>query len=179
MEHGGLGHGHSLEKELIWVPLIVHTPGRRLVGSRHVAAVARNLDVAPTILELAGVNSPKQFEGRSLLSLADGAATDGELHSFAWQGSHRSITDRYWHFIWSPETREVRLYDNLRDPAGADDVASANPEVVDEFRALAKAYEVGLNEMWRLAEGAEATSGSRPEVPESVLEQLEALGYLD
>lgn len=63
----GLSHKWLMYEESIRVPLLVRdpraTPGRR--GAR-VDALALNIDLAPTILDLAGVPVPAEMDGRSL-----------------------------------------------------------------------------------------------------------------
>jgi len=52
----------------IKTPFIVHWPGRIDAGSRCNRLVS-SVDIAPTFLELAGLSTPKVFEGRSFLLL--------------------------------------------------------------------------------------------------------------
>lgn len=54
------------------VPMLVAAPGRVPEGVSNDAMV-RNLDLAPTFLEIAGVESPAHFEGKSFLQVASGA----------------------------------------------------------------------------------------------------------
>lgn len=74
-------------------PLLVRWPGQAKPRSK-VAALTANVDLAPTILEAAGVKVPSDFQGRSLLPLFRGDAS--------------SFTDRavYGHFY------ESRDYDH-------------------------------------------------------------------
>jgi arylsulfatase A-like enzyme len=71
-EYGLAGKWFPHEKS-IRVPLIVFDPRaiRKLRG-RTADQMALNVDVAPTILELAGVSVPAQMQGRSLVPLLDG-----------------------------------------------------------------------------------------------------------
>jgi arylsulfatase A-like enzyme len=66
-DHGGFGHGGTLYNELIRVPLIVVLPGQ--AEGRRIAEVVSLVDVAPTVLDLAGVARPADLEGRSLRDL--------------------------------------------------------------------------------------------------------------
>jgi arylsulfatase A-like enzyme len=59
------GHGHSLYEELIRVPLVVRAPGLVPAGARIVTPVSL-LDIAPTLLELAGLPASSIHQGRSL-----------------------------------------------------------------------------------------------------------------
>lgn len=54
-EHGMIRHGFELWEELVHVPLIVRVPG---VTPKHVRARRSAIDLAPTILDLAGVPAP-------------------------------------------------------------------------------------------------------------------------
>lgn len=68
-EHGGWWHGQTLYQEQIAVPLIVKLPGNAQAGSV-VSDLARSLDIAPTILNTAGVPIPEAMMGQSLWSAA-------------------------------------------------------------------------------------------------------------
>lgn len=63
-EHGRFGHGQTLYEEVLRVPLLVRSPGQRArVDDRRLTSL---IDVAPTILALAGIPIPSSFEGRPL-----------------------------------------------------------------------------------------------------------------
>jgi arylsulfatase len=64
-EHGHLGHAKTLYDEVIQVPLLVLLPGqqRPLAIDRVVSLI----DVAPTLVALAGAPPPAPFEGASLV----------------------------------------------------------------------------------------------------------------
>jgi arylsulfatase A-like enzyme len=63
-EHGWWGHGMSLYNDVIRVPLLISTPHQ--TKREDVAENVALVDIAPTILELAGIAPPSTFEGRSL-----------------------------------------------------------------------------------------------------------------
>jgi len=64
-EHGGWQHGSTVFEELLRVPLIFWAPGRIAAGRRHATQVSL-IDVAPTLLELAGIPLPPTMQGTSL-----------------------------------------------------------------------------------------------------------------
>jgi len=67
-EHGGFGHGHSLFEEQVHVPLLIKFPGNREAGT-HVEPRVSLVDIAPTILEVAGADLSRfDFDGISLAS---------------------------------------------------------------------------------------------------------------
>jgi arylsulfatase A-like enzyme len=64
-------HGkQSPYEEVIRVPLVIRGPGVR--GGAEVKALTANIDLAPTIADLAGVAVPSFVDGRSLMPLLDG-----------------------------------------------------------------------------------------------------------
>jgi arylsulfatase A-like enzyme len=72
MEHGGLGHGTNLRRELVHVPLLVRWPGGAVTG--RIDEVVGLIDVAPTVLEALGVHQPgPMHRGRSLIGLITGS----------------------------------------------------------------------------------------------------------
>ena len=93
LEHGLIGHNNDLFEEVIRVPLMIHLPEqtKRLDVDRAVSLV----DVAPTLLDLAGIPAPPSFEGRSFAPLLR-RARDG-----AWSVSGA----RAW---WAERTRIER-----------------------------------------------------------------------
>jgi arylsulfatase A-like enzyme len=70
-EHGGLQHGNTLYQESVRIPLIVVGPG--VPAGRVVTDRVSLLDIAPTILDLAGLPPEPRFEGQSLTSHFAGA----------------------------------------------------------------------------------------------------------
>ncbi|MEW6270824.1 MAG: sulfatase [Thermodesulfobacteriota bacterium] len=59
-EHGLKGHSKTLYDEVLHVPLVVRYP-RRIPFGRRVPEQVRLMDVAPTIVGLAGVEPPERF----------------------------------------------------------------------------------------------------------------------
>lgn len=55
----------SLPARLQKVPFLVHLPGGRLAGDR--TAAGGHMDIAPTLLDILGIDRPRSFAGRSLL----------------------------------------------------------------------------------------------------------------
>jgi arylsulfatase A-like enzyme len=71
-EHGGWTHGQSLYEELVRVPLVIRGPGGAPGAGRRIEAPVSLVDVAPTVLDLAGVASGAPASGRSLVPLLEG-----------------------------------------------------------------------------------------------------------
>jgi len=109
----------------IRVPLIVRDPRlpRGLRGSIRREPVL-NIDVAPTLLELAGVPIPVHMQGRSFVSSLRGESVSGERDVFCehlWNNPQipqseclRSDGWKYIRYLKHPEYEE--LYDLVNDP---------------------------------------------------------------
>jgi arylsulfatase A-like enzyme len=65
LEHGGRYHAPvRLSEEIVRVPLLIRVPGER--GMKVPASPMSHLHLAPTLLEIMGVQAPPAFQGRSL-----------------------------------------------------------------------------------------------------------------
>ncbi|GDX82898.1 hypothetical protein LBMAG42_47090 [Deltaproteobacteria bacterium] len=64
-EHGGWWHGTTLYDQEIRVPLLIKLPGGRHAGTR-VPWQVRQVDVAPTLVDLAGTVPPSAWQGLDL-----------------------------------------------------------------------------------------------------------------
>jgi N-acetylglucosamine-6-sulfatase len=71
-EHG-LGDKRWAYEESIRIPLLMRLPGLIEAGST-IDRIALNVDIAPTLLDVAGVAIPADFHGRSLVPLLRGEA---------------------------------------------------------------------------------------------------------
>ncbi|MBI3491327.1 MAG: sulfatase-like hydrolase/transferase [Acidobacteria bacterium] len=178
-EHGEAVHGFFLYEATLRVPLLLRGPGVR-PGTR-IPVLVRSVDLFPTLLELAGVPTPKTaraLAGRSLASMARGGpATLHEEPSFAesltprihygWSDL-RSIRDGRWKFILAPKPE---LYDLARDPDERNNLANAEP-------ARARALRAGLDR--HLADDMPATirKTATSDVPADLVARLGALGYV-
>jgi arylsulfatase A-like enzyme len=91
----GLADKWLMYEESIRVPLIIYDP--RLPKSRHGVApdqMALNIDVAPTLLDLAGLKVPEGTQGRSLVPLMAGHPVNDWRTDFFYEhhfGEHREV----------------------------------------------------------------------------------------
>jgi arylsulfatase A-like enzyme len=78
-DHGMLYKGCRFFEGLVHVPLIVKWPGVTQMGGR-TNALVELIDIAPTILEIVGVEIPYNMQGRSLTPLLRGHTTTHRPH---------------------------------------------------------------------------------------------------
>jgi arylsulfatase A-like enzyme len=124
-EHGGSGHGYTLYDENLRVPLVL---GHRSLAARRVPEQVRLLDLAPTLVELAGLSAPPSWRGQSLVPLLEGAAL-APLPAFS-EHAHRpllALREAGAKLIVDPSGART-LFDLARDPAERADVAGRDPE---------------------------------------------------
>jgi len=175
LDHGGFGHGKTLEPELLRIPLIVAGPGAALEPG-HRAGLVRNLDLAPTVAYLAGVEIPEEFEGENLAPALRGETLAAGRSSFAWHKTMRSRTDALWHFAVDLESGVYTLYDVRRDPSGTSNLAAERPEVVEFFDSAIRRFERQRLEAVQFMK--DHPEGVKQGLPPDIAEQLKALGYL-
>ena len=121
-EHGSFGHIAKFYEEIIHIPLIIHGHERG-VSDRLVS----QLDLAPTILSLYGISSPKKYKGINLFSkqfrehVICEASHDEEgiyIQSFEIRklkyASYSCITKKWKYIFYKGKMEE--LYDLEEDP---------------------------------------------------------------
>lgn len=80
-EHGTWGQGNSVRGDAsARVPLVIADP--RIKGTAACSRVVRSIDVAPTLLELAGIGAPADMDGVSLVPYLKGEAVDLDLAAY-------------------------------------------------------------------------------------------------
>ena len=133
-EHGLIDKRHAYE-ESIRVPMLAWAPGMIAPGSK-VTQVVRNIDIAPTMLELAGAPAMEEIDGRSVLRALRGepVSWEGELlYEYYWEYAfpHTPTTfalrgDRY-KFIYYPGVWDIQeLYDLEADPPERNNLIEAS-----------------------------------------------------
>jgi arylsulfatase A-like enzyme len=155
-EHGWFDKRWMYEESLK-TPLLVRWPSVVKPGSVSNALVS-NIDIAPTLLQIAGTKIPSDVQGRSMLPILQGKTPDDWRKSFYYEyfeypAPHRVqrhdgvCTDRY-KLIHFYDINEWELYDLKNDPQELHSVYS-DPDYAEiaqslkvELSRLRKQYEV-------------------------------------
>lgn len=140
LDHGDLNHHPKLYEELIHVPLIVHGLG----ASTPVNQVVQHLDIAPTILDIAGGTS-KSFYGTSLLPVVCGDLSLKNRHIISEVSNpsnilrmdplHRktSVRTEKYKFIYYEGSGKCELFDLVEDPGEKVNLAKKKKEKTEYF----------------------------------------------
>lgn len=142
-EHGRHAHGFELWENLVRVPLMVRLPG---VTPRQIDAPRGGLDLAPTILELMGVDKPASMKGESLVSEVRGAEAKPrdvllDLPATSDNGYRRAIVRGRKKALAIESDATLRAFDLDADP-GEDKPLGPGPDrdaLFDRLRAASKA----------------------------------------
>jgi arylsulfatase A-like enzyme len=126
---GNFGHTLFLYEENVHTPLVIAGAGL-LPEQVRVGSVASLVDVAPTVLDLLGVEAPAAYQGRSLLPGAPGMALFFTDYSLPLLG----LRDGNWKFVHRLGSDRSKLYDLSTDPQERNDVSASHPDRVRVYR---------------------------------------------
>jgi len=124
-EHGLIDKRHAYE-ESMRVPLLIWAPGM-VKPTSVVEQVVMNVDLAPTFLELAGVQKPAQMQGYSFTNLLKGLATgwqrDKVFYEYYWEAAFPQTpttfavrSDRFKYIYYNGVWDINELFDLQNDP---------------------------------------------------------------
>ncbi|MBP8114069.1 MAG: sulfatase [Chitinophagaceae bacterium] len=123
-EHGLIDKRNAYE-ESMRVPLLVWAPGMVKAGSV-IPQMILNIDLAPTFLELAGIEKPSQMQGQSFLSLLKEeniSWRDKVFYEYYWEQAFPQTpttfavrSDKYKYIAYNGIWDINELYDLEKDP---------------------------------------------------------------
>jgi hypothetical protein len=143
MDHGFVGHASTMHSatlydEVIRIPLIMSLPGY-LPDGREIREQVQQIDIMPTVLDIAGIPIPAGVQGRDLAPLLFDAEAENEssipIFVETIYGGYQAtgkMSETYWRCIRTDSWKLVeiesmlgktfRLYDMLMDPRELEDV---------------------------------------------------------
>ncbi|HEY0191002.1 MAG TPA: sulfatase-like hydrolase/transferase [Kofleriaceae bacterium] len=118
-EEGRVGHGGSERETLLHVPLIIHYPPMFPAGK--VSEGSEGIDIVPTIADALGVQVDPEWQGMSLVKLANGGGGYPLMSmSSQYENAHGGRIGHWKLKIIGTQT--PKLYDLAKDPGERDDV---------------------------------------------------------
>ena len=124
------------------VPLIVYDP--RINKHQDSEEMALNIDVPPTILDLAGLQPPKTWQGKSLMPLIAGKTNslerDTVLIEHIWEFEHippsEGVRTKEWKYFRYVNDKSIEeLYNLKKDPQEIDNLAG-DKKYASKLKAL-------------------------------------------
>ena len=188
-EQGKVTHGESLHNRVHHVPLGFRWPGRVAPGAT--ADPVQLIDVMPTLLDLAHIDSPADTDGASLVPWLLGRSPPlsrpafSELPTARWECERlglpfRCRLDRYavqtgrFKLERSAAPPGEQLFDLESDPREERDVSAEHPDELARHRALLTPFVEQATRAWE-AHGPAV----RAPLDDAMRQQLEALGYVE
>jgi choline-sulfatase len=169
--HGEQYSNVFLYDETIHVPLLVKLPRNQDAGKRVKAKVVL-VNVAPTILEIAGIPIPSQMQGQSLMRMARGIAAEQPVYSrsdFPAQAYGLSPLESWragkFLYIRAPKPE---LYDVSSDTPAAHNVAQTSKATLDTMASQLAAFNQHFN----------VAAGQPTQLTSSEMQKLASLGYV-
>ena len=173
--HGEDTHGIFLYDETIHVPLLIKLPEAQ-PSAKKVATKVRLVDIAPTLLEIAGIPVPSQMQGQSLLRIAKsggGSGADQPVYSrsdlsqrgFGWSPLESWRAGKYL-YIRAPKPE---LYDMTADPGATHNLAQSSKATLDTMASQLENFDRRFS-----GEAGKSTT----ELSSSEMQKLASLGYV-
>jgi arylsulfatase A-like enzyme/Flp pilus assembly protein TadD len=173
------GHARNARTPALRVPLVIRLP--ETARPLRVPDQVRNLDLAPTLLDLAGIPIPQSFQGESLLSLLNAepgeAARDRTTYAslpallFRDATLQESVSTGSWSLARDlDDPRREYLYDLRVDPDEEVNLIEIEPDAADRLRPLLDAQQR------RTPLPGAVRSDIR--IDPQIADKLRALGYL-
>ncbi len=189
-------HDFTLYDEVVRVPLILRMPSRIAPGT-DIPQQVRLMDIAPTLLDLAGLEIPSNMEGESLVPLLEGK-TLPYLPAFAEsapyrrqfpqqprvyykgnKGKWRMVRTERWKLIMipHPDGDIFELYDLQSDPGETTNLYEDLPGEVGKLWPKLEAWL--QQDAHRDTDRSTEEERSLDELDPATRQQLEVLGYIE
>jgi arylsulfatase A-like enzyme len=177
MEHGGWDHGYSLFEHQLHVPLVIRKPLAKTAGRRLTSLVSL-IDLMPTILSLAEIETPAGIQGRDFspllardepfgvhdASAVFSAGVKNQPHTHAVRTLRHKL-------VWDVLEDEIHLYDLAYDSGELRALAPHDTPVTSHLRQRLMEHLAELTDRGRLSE-------ETVPMTDEFRERLKSLGYV-
>ena len=187
-EHGGKEHHYGLYRELVEIPLIVRYPARVPAGQRIGHGVSQ-ADIAPTLLDLAGLPPLEEADGQSWAPSLTGEGQPPPRRPVLSRAILKPILDEDGDVVVSLRTDgvtavhstapdgtvTVEVYDTEADPGETRPLPPDHPDVARSLRLLEALH--GALQLRGQALGGDTSDAHLDDDP-ALLEQMRQWGYI-
>lgn len=176
-EHGERSHGFFVYESTVWVPLIIRAPGS--YSEKRVSRIVELVDIAPTVLDMLGLDIPRSYQGVSLLPTMDGdkidkphvAYTESFYSRFHLGWSElQALYDDNWKYIRAPKEE----FFNLEKDRTEQDNLAADPDMKRKKQGVRSKLAKFISDESKHAITPEQVVNT----DKKDRERLESLGYL-
>jgi len=182
-QHGWMRHGMFLYDEQCRIPLIMKFPNV-IPENLRINNFIEAIDVAPSILDLLGLESEKGFIGKSFLPMFQGEKPfpfnpvflerrhykAGKWGDVEIRGNKFAVREKNFKYIWAPEKDTKELYKIDDDPKELYNVVKEYPNVADKLEQMII--------LWK----KEQEAGKKileQSIDQKSLDNLQSLGYIE
>ncbi|MAI80577.1 MAG: hypothetical protein CL917_16670 [Deltaproteobacteria bacterium] len=184
MDHGRMDHFLTVYQEILHVPMIFR--GRAIPEKLRIDTPVSLVDIAPTILSIAGLPVDEDIDGLDLMPLMTGEPSSLFQNRFLYGEAagglsyalmmdniypiYRSVRRGRYKLIHDSKKERSWLYDLTEDPGETRDISKEHPEVASQL----------LKEMMHRHSDSNFNPSEKDKVnlDSKDLEQLRALGYI-
>ena len=175
LDHGSLGHAHTLYQELIHVPLIIKPPvslKESLMSINHKHASI--IDIMPTILGSLEIIPPHENKGNNLFEVKMSSTEQTRDYIFSELDCGNivhAILKNNWKYIYNAWTQGEELYNLSKDNKESDNLIHKNNSTATELK----------KELFNYLSKTPQTSPTKKRIKptKEIEEKLKAMGYIE
>ncbi len=192
-EHGQFLHEQAYE-ELIHVPLIIRMPnaenpinrnlGERLLSlfkkrkkvfpANRIKTLVQNIDIMPTVLDVAGIDKPPYVRGRSLLKMINGMSAESTyIFSRNTSGTQYAVRKDAWKLFFFPAENKTALFNIVADPAETNDLSGTEIKIREKLKKVLFQWKTECEEI------QSRFQLDKIEIDDTTKEELRSLGYIE
>lgn len=170
-ERGTLGHGQSLFDEQTKIPFILKLPEGSEEGV-NIRPNFSNIDISPTILDVAGIKIPESFRGTSILAGKGPETIFMEVNEKKYDTLYNqcAIVHKGWKLVRNFENNKFELYDLNGDKPEKNDLFNSNKKMFFSMYKILKRYIRMIEDNKHISQKTNLTAEE--------LKKLETLGYI-
>lgn len=143
--HGFHGHhSENLYEQVVHIPFLIKIPGNK---GEIINMPTGQIDIAPTILDLAGISVPEWMDGRSLAPLLNGGSMEPQPVYATYLMENRSfgepitkgtiaVWDEEYKLIYYLDNKESMLFNLQLDPDEKHDLSGEKQDIAQRLQAL-------------------------------------------